>query len=122
MKQQTATTAVLTNSIIEGIREKKGKEIVVIDLSQIDDAICQAMVIAVGNTPTQVAALYDSVEEIVRLRTGEKPLRAHVGSGEWIALDYVDVMVHLFVPDLRTFYNLEQLWADATVTRVPDEA
>lgn len=90
-------------------------------MTSIDDSICNYMVIAEGNTPVQVEAIQDAVEEFARIRTKEKPLHIHGGSGEWIAMDYVDVIVHLFVPTLRAFYNIEQLWADAEQTHLQND-
>ncbi len=111
----------LLDSIVEGIREKKGKQIAILDMSNIDDAVCSYMVITQGNTPIQVDAIYDSVVDTVRIRTSDKPLYTHTGNGEWVALDYVDVIVHIFVPELREFYKIEQLWDDAILERLDDE-
>lgn len=111
----------LLDAAIEGIRDKKGHRISVLDMSAIDDAICKYMIIAEGNTPTQVEALQESVRDKVRELTGEKPVHTHTGDGRWIALDYVDLIVHLFVPDLRQFYAIEQLWEDADQQVLPDE-
>lgn len=110
------------NSIVEGIREKKGTKITVLDMTELGTTICDYMVIAEGNTHTQVEALEDSVFDIVLKRTGDKPVYTHKGGGEWIAMDYIDVIVHLLTPDLRHFYNIEQMWADAEIQRLPDEA
>lgn len=114
-------TRSLVDSIVTGIREKKGKNITLLNLSPIDDAICTYMVIAEGNTPTQVSAIEDAVREIVRKEQGETLSHIHVGSGEWIAIDYIDVIVHLFVPHAREYYKLERLWEDAERTDLPNE-
>lgn len=121
MKTNKNTTESLVKAVVEGIREKKGRKITVMDMAQIEDAICDYMVIAEGNTPTQVDALEGSVWENVRKQVNDKPIHVHKGSGEWIALDYVTVIVHLFVPELRSYYNIEGLWADALQTHLPDE-
>lgn len=106
---------------IKGLEEKKGKDIVLLDLTVLDDSICDYMVIANGNTNTQVEALEDSVRTIVRKETGENPTWSDRGNGEWIAIDYISVMVHIFVPELRNYYALEQLWADAKITHIKSE-
>ncbi|KGL53873.1 hypothetical protein HQ29_00445 [Porphyromonas canoris] len=106
---------------IKGLEEKKGKDIVLLDLTVLDDPICDYMVIANGNTNTQVEALEDSVRTIVRKETGENPTWSDRGNGEWIAIDYISVMVHIFVPELRNYYALEQLWADAKITHIKSE-
>ena len=111
----------LVQKIIEGIQEKKGKSIVVADLTNIGDTICKYFVICQGNSPSQVLALTDSVKEYVRKHTGQKAYATDgVRNAQWVALDYGDVMVHIFLPDIREFYNLEHLWADARLTHIPD--
>lgn len=110
----------LVETIIEGIQEKKGKNISSIRLKGIAGTICDYFVICEGNTPTQVSALADSVEEMVRKKTNEKPIRIHgQQQAEWIAIDYGNVIVHIFVPDLRAFYNIDNLWDDAKTERIP---
>lgn len=114
-------TSVLIESIKEGIQEKKGKEIVIADLTEIEDAICNYFVICQGNSPSQVAAIVDSIKETVRKQADEKPFAVDgLRNAEWVALDYADVLVHVFLPEVRNFYNLEHLWADAKLSRIPD--
>lgn len=111
----------LLEKITEGIQEKKGKNIVIADLTNIDDTICQYLVICQGNSPTQVSAIVDSIKEVTRKGAGEKPTAVDgQRSAEWVAMDYSDVLVHVFLPELRSFYNLEHLWADAKLTTIPD--
>jgi len=107
-------TTKLVESIIAGIQEKKGRDIVVADLTGIEGAICGYFVICTGNSPTQVDAITDAVEEQARLQAGEKPVRI-VGreNSQWVAMDYTDVLVHVFLPDVRAYYDLEHLWEDA---------
>lgn len=111
----------LVKSIIEGIQEKKGKKISVVDLSGIEDTICKYLVICQGNSPSQVGAITDSVKEHVRKNIGYKP-SATDGTQNciWVALDYIDVIVHIFVPDARSFYDIENLWKDAEIEEIPD--
>ena len=114
-------TKELVKTIVEGLQEKRGKNIVTVDLSQTSGAICQYMVICEDNTPTQVAALSDSVWDYVRKEAGEKPISIDgERNAQWIGMDYGTVLVHIFLPELRTFYNLENLWADSKVIRIPD--
>jgi ribosome-associated protein len=114
-------TKELINTIIEALQEKKGKKIVVMNLSELEGSICKYFIISQGNTPTQVSALSDSVWDMVREKLYEKPLGA-VGMKEaqWIAMDYGTVMLHIFIPEIRAYYNLENLWADAEVNEIPD--
>ena len=114
-------TKELVKTIIEGLQEKKGKNIVTVDLTRLSGAICQHMVICEGNTPTQVSALSDSVWDFARREAGEKPLSIDGSQrAEWIGMDYGTVLVHIFLPEQRAFYNLENLWADSKVIQVPN--
>lgn len=114
-------TKILVEKITEGIQEKKGKNIVVADLTNIEDTICKYFVICQGNSPSQVAAIVDSVKEYVRKETGNKAYGIDgLRNAQWVAMDYSDVLVHVFLPEVRDFYNLEHLWADAKLTYIPD--
>ena len=113
-------TRKLVNVIIEGIQEKKGSQIVVADLSEIEGTICKNFIICQGNSPAQVEAITESIAEMARKKLGEKP--AHVvglENAQWVAMDYTDVMAHVFLPDVREYYDLEHLWEDAPVEYVP---
>ena len=111
----------LVKSITKGIQEKKGQHIVIADLRHIDGAIANYFVICQGNSPTQVEAIAESVGDICRKEAGEKPVNVNgLGNNQWVAIDYVDVLVHIFMPETREFYNLENLWEDAKLTELPD--
>ena len=114
-------TESLVQTIIKGIQEKKGSQIVVADLSGIDGTICKNFVVCQGNSPAQVEAITESVGDFARERLKEKP--SHVvglENAQWVAMDYGDVLVHIFLPDVREYYDLEHLWEDAPLTRIPD--
>ena len=111
----------LVDTIVKGIQEKKGQDITVVDLRDLDGAIAQYFIICQGNTPTQVEAITDSIAETARTELQEKP--THVIGLElahWVAMDYTDVIVHVFVPDMRQFYDIENLWQDAMITNIPN--
>lgn len=111
----------LIQQITEGIQDKKGKNIIIADLTNIGDTICNYFVICQGSSPNQVAAIADSVKEYAHKGANAKPLFVDgIRNAEWIAMDYADVLVHVFLPETRAFYNLEHLWADAKLTRIPD--
>lgn len=111
----------LVDSIIKGIQDKKGSDIVVADLTQTDGAVCSYFVICQGNSPTQVEAIAGSVGDYVREAEGEKPVSCvGLGAAQWVAIDFVDVMVHIFLPETRAYYDLENLWEDAKLTRLPN--
>ena len=102
-------TEILVKKITEGIQEKKGQKIIVADLTEIDDTICNYFVICQGNSPTQVSVIADSVRDYVRVETGNKPSAIDgLRNAQWVAMDYSDVLVHIFLPEVRTFYNLEK--------------
>ena len=114
-------TKLLIEKITEGIQEKKGKNIVIADLTNIDDTICTYFVICQGNSPSQVSAIVDSIKDSARKGADAKPYGVDgLRNAEWVAMDYSDVLVHVFLPEIRNFYNLENLWADAKLTTIPD--
>ena len=111
----------LVKKITEGIQEKKGKNIVIRPITAINDTICSYFVICQGNSPSQVTAIVDSVKEYVHKEINDKPTGIDgLRNAEWVAMDYSDVLVHVFLPETRNFYNLEHLWADAKLTQIPD--
>ena len=111
----------LIDAVIKGIQEKKGSGIVVADLKNIPGTVCHYFVICQGNSPSQVEAITESVGEMARLELGEKPsMVAGLENAQWVAMDYGDVMVHIFVPDTRVYYDLEHLWDDADLTHIED--
>ena len=114
-------TTRLVETIKKGIQEKKGQRIVVADLQGIDGAIARYFVICQGNSPAQVEAITESIGEMARKEMDEKPARvAGLENAQWVAMDYGDVLVHVFLPDVRSYYDLERLWEDAELTQVPD--
>lgn len=114
-------TKVLIQKVIEGIQEKKGKNIVVADLTEIGDTICKYFIICEGNSPSQISAIVDSIKEFAKKEANTKPIAVDgLNNAEWVAMDYSDVIVHIFLPPVREYYNLETLWADAKLTTIPD--
>ena len=114
-------TETLVQTIIKGIQEKKGSNIVVADLSGSDGTICNNFIVCQGNSPTQVEAIAESVGDMARMELQERP--AHVvglENAHWVAMDYTDVLVHIFLTDVRQYYDLEHLWDDAQLTHIPD--
>ena len=114
-------TSQLVETIIKGIQEKKGQRIVVADLQGIEGAITNYFVVCQGNSPAQVEAITESVGDMAREQLGEKPAQV-VGleNAQWVAMDYGDAMVHVFLPDERQYYDLEHLWDDAKLEEIPD--
>jgi len=119
--QNDTDAETLKNLIIKGIQEKKGIEVVLIDLKQIHNTVCDYFVICHGNSTTQVSALAEAVEIEVKKASGIYPSHkeGHTNA-EWIILDYFDVVVHIFQESARNFYQLENLWADAIIQKIED--
>ncbi len=111
----------ISDIIISAIQDKKGHDIKVLDLSKVDGAPTQKFVVCTGNSTTQVSAIADNVREEMQKKVGEKPINYDgYRNCQWIVVDYGDVMIHVFLPDSRSFYRLEQLWSDAPTTAIPD--
>lgn len=114
-------TSELVKTITKGIQEKKGQDIVIADLSHIDGAIANYFVICQGSSANQVEAIAESVGDTCRKEMNEKPVGVNgLGNNLWVAIDFADVLVHIFQPEARYFYNLEELWEDAKLTKIPN--
>lgn len=111
----------LVQKVVEGLQEKKGKKIVVADMTHIEEAAFQYFVICEGTSSTHVYSIADAMIDYMREEAESKPY-AYDGfqNSEWIAVDYGNILVHVFQPHVREFYKLEQLWADAQLTEIPD--
>lgn len=104
-------------SIIDAIQQKKGEQIVSLDLRKIPEAVADFFVICQASSTTQIKAIADSVEDFVKKNCGEVPYK-HEGqqASQWILIDYVNIVVHIMQPDVRKFYKLEEMWSDAALT------
>ena len=110
-----AKNSKLFKSIIHAIKEKKGDNVVSLDLKKIDEAVADFFILCEARSNIQVKAIADSIEEVVRTECDEKPY--HIEHGDaWTLLDYVNIVVHIFQHEQRMFYNLESLWEDAPRT------
>lgn len=106
----------LFKTIIHAIQEKKGENIVSLDLKKIQEAVTDFFIICEASNPTQLKAIADFVEEEVKKKCGESPYKHEGRQGEqWILIDYVNVVVHIMLPEPRKFYKLEEMWNDATI-------
>ncbi len=106
----------LIKFIVDGIREVKGHDIIDIELKGLSNSICDDFIICHGTSKRQTDAIAESVEKTVKENTGAKPWHKEgFQNAEWILLDYVNVVVHIFNEQNRKFYNLEGLWADAKI-------
>ncbi|MBQ8423003.1 MAG: ribosome silencing factor [Coprobacter sp.] len=111
----------LIDTIVESIQEKKGKKITIVDLTEISSSSAQYFVICQGGSAMQVAAIADSVRELTLENAGVKPFNYDgYQNAQWIVIDYGHIYVHVFQPEQREYYKLEQLWSDAKLTEIPD--
>lgn len=112
---------ILSNAIVEGMQENKAEDIVVLDLRDIQNAVCDFFVICSGDSSTQIEGISSSVMRHTRKELSERPWSLEgKGSKEWILLDYVSVVAHIFYKETREFYDLEDLWADAVRMNIPN--
>ncbi len=119
MAKKIANTDTLITGIIKGIEEVKGENITILDLREIENTVCDYFIICDGNSNTQVNAISGSVQKIVGKELQEKPWHVEgEGTAEWILMDYVNIVVHIFQKNIREFYDLESLWGDAKITTI----
>ncbi len=112
---------ILCKSIVEGMQENKAKDIVVLDLREIHSAVTDFFVICSGESSTQVDGINSTVVRHTRKELKERPWHVEgKGNSEWVLLDYVNVVAHIFYKDARGFFDLEGLWADAKRTDIPN--
>jgi ribosome-associated protein len=120
-KKKTDPQDTLVDTIVASVQDKKAKAPVVMDFTSMQGAAFDKFVICHGTSRTQVEAIADHVDRQVRRILGIHPWHKEgTENAEWILIDYGDVVVHVFQDSRRTFYNLEQLWADAVITH-PEE-
>ena len=102
--------------ILKAIQEKKGENIISLDLRKIPEAVSDYFIICEATSTTQVRAIADFVEETIKKELGENPYR-HEGyhALQWVLIDYINIVVHIMLPGTRKFYKLEEMWSDATL-------
>ncbi|GAB3533497.1 ribosome silencing factor [Pontibacter brevis] len=114
-----ATSDILAELVVKGMQEKKATDIVIINLKSLKNAVSDYFVIASANSDTQIDAIASSIEEEVFKAVRQNPWQSEGRTNnEWVLLDYVDVVAHIFLKDKREFYALEELWGDAKIEQV----
>lgn len=112
----------LLANIIKGVEEVKGNDIEILDLRAIENTVCDYFVICNGNSNTQVNAIANSIQKIVSKELKDKPWHVEgTENGEWILMDYVSIVVHVFQKHIREYYNIESLWGDARITSIQNK-
>ena len=121
MAKKIDATNILLENIIDAIQDVKGQDIISLDLRKLDSAISKYFIICTGTSNTQVIAIEGSIKKSISKNLGEKPLHIEgTNIGEWILMDYSDIMVHIFQEETRTFYNIEDFWGDAEFKNYKD--
>ncbi len=119
MIKKLENTDVLLTNIIKGIEEVKGNDIEILDLRSIETAVCDYFVICNGTSNTQVNAIVNSIQKMVSKELKDKPWHVEgTDNAEWVLMDYVSIVVHVFQKEIREYYNIEGLWGDAKITKI----
>ena len=122
MANKTVSKDELLINIIKGIEEVKGNDIDILDLRDIENTVCDYFIICNGTSNTQVNAIVNSVQKTVSKELKDKPWHVEgADNAEWVLMDYVDIVVHVFQKHVREFYNIEGLWGDAKITTIPNK-
>jgi len=120
-KKKAPNSEKLSEAIVQGMQEKKGFDIVVLDLRKVKNAVADFFVICSGNSDKQLDAISESIDEFVFKKIKENPWHSEgKNNKEWMLLDYINVVAHVFKKEKRNFYALEKLWGDAEITRIED--
>ena len=123
IKKELKTSDILANVIIEGMREIKAKEIVSLDLRGLESSVCDFFIVCHGTSNTHASAIADSVIEETLKTVKEKPwYKEGLTNGDWILLDYGNVVAHIFQKEIREYYNIEKLWGDAKIQLIKETA
>lgn len=120
-KEPKVNSEKLSDVIVKGMQEKKAQDIVVMDMREAKNAVADFFIVCSGNTDRQIDAIADSIDEMVYKTFKENPWHIEgKNNKEWMLLDYINVVAHVFRKDKRTFYALEKLWGDAQITEIED--
>ncbi len=122
MTKKTINNDALLANIIKGIEEVKGSDIDILDLREIDTAVCDYFIVCNGNSNTQVNAIVNSIQKVVSKDLKDKPWHVEGSDvAEWVLMDYVHIVVHVFQKHIREYYNIESLWGDAKITKIENK-
>lgn len=120
MAKTSSSADQLISHILKGIEEVKGKDVNILDLRELDNTVCDYFIICNGTSNTQVNAIVNSIQKIVSRELKDKPWHVEgTDNAEWVLMDYVNVVVHVFQKNIREYYDIEGLWGDAKMTAVP---
>jgi len=119
MAKENINADLLISTILSGIEDVKGKEISILDLREIENTVCDYFIVCEGTSNTQVNAIVNAVQKKVSKELKDKPWNIEgQDNAEWVLMDYVNVVVHVFQKHIREYYDIESLWGDAKTTLI----
>ncbi|SDB66923.1 ribosome-associated protein [Flavobacteriaceae bacterium MAR_2010_188] len=119
MAKENKSADQLITTILNGIEDVKGKDIIILDLREIENTVCDYFIICEGTSNTQVNAIVNSIQKKVSKELRDNPWHVEGSdNAEWVLIDYVNVVVHVFQKHIRQFYDIESLWGDAKITEI----
>ncbi|MHA7943170.1 ribosome silencing factor [Formosa sp. 3Alg 14/1] len=119
MAKENTNSDLLISTILSGIEDVKGKEISILDLREIENTVCDYFIVCEGSSNTQVNAIVNAVQKKVSKELKDKPWHVEgQDNAEWVLMDYVNVVVHVFQKHIREYYDIESLWGDAKTTLI----
>ena len=119
MSKPRSTEDSLISNIVDGIENVKGLDVSILDIRDIENTVCSYLVVCTGNSNTHVSAIVSAIKKTVSKELKEKPFQTEGNeNAEWVLIDYINVVVHVFQKQIREYYNIEELWGDAKTTKV----
>ena len=119
MTKERSNADLLITTILDGIEDLKGQDINILDLRALENTVCDYFIICEGTSNTQVNAIVNSIQKKVSKETRDKPWHIEGSdNAEWVLMDYVNVVVHVFQKHIREYYDIESLWGDAKTTEI----
>ncbi len=119
MSKPRSTEDSLISNIVDGIENVKGLDVSILDLRDIENTVCRYFVVCTGSSNTHVSAIVSAIKKTVSKELKEKPFHTEGNeNAEWVLIDYINVVVHVFQKQIREYYNIEELWGDAKTTKV----
>jgi|TARA_B110000977_G_scaffold201589_1_gene297049 ribosome-associated protein len=119
MAKKKSNADELISKIISGVEDVKGIDISLLDLRDIENTVCSYFIVCSGSSNTHVNAIVSSVQKTVSKELKEKPFHTEgLENSEWVLIDYVNIVVHVFQKPIREYYNIEELWGDAKTTQI----
>ena len=119
MAKKKSNADELISKIISGVEDVKGNDVSLLDLRDIENTVCSYFIVCSGSSNTHVNAIVSSVQKTVSKELKEKPFHTEgLENSEWVLIDYVNIVVHVFQKPIREYYNIEELWGDAKTTQI----